>query len=68
VLASVAAARTQQAMGSGLGVAEGLNAGYHLAFAAGAAFVLLAALIGASLLRESTSSVAAQMGAGGHGM
>jgi EmrB/QacA subfamily drug resistance transporter len=68
VLASVAAARTQQAMARGAGVAEGLNAGYHLAFGAGAAFVILAMLIGVSVLKESATSAAAQVGAGGHGM
>jgi hypothetical protein len=55
VLASLAAARTAQAAAMGSSTAEALNAGYHLAFGAGAGFVILAALIGALLFRKVTA-------------
>jgi len=51
VLASVAAARTDDLLGMGAAQALALNAGYRLAFALGALFALGAALLGALLLR-----------------
>jgi EmrB/QacA subfamily drug resistance transporter len=68
VLASVAAARSQAATALGVGDAEALNAGYHLAFGAGAGFAILAAVIGAVMFRTVTAPTAVQAGAGGHGM
>jgi predicted MFS family arabinose efflux permease len=56
VLASVAAARTQQVTAMGMDAIEALNAGYHLAFGAGACFVIVAALIGALLFKNATST------------
>jgi EmrB/QacA subfamily drug resistance transporter len=62
VLASLAAARTtvvaSQATIQGLGAGEALNAGYHLAFGAGAAFVILAALIAVAVFRKGTQTAA----------
>jgi predicted MFS family arabinose efflux permease len=46
VLASLAAAQTQGAFAAGVVATQALNAGYHVAFATGAGFAILAALIG----------------------
>jgi len=46
VLASGAAARTESLQAAGVAAAEALNQGYQLAFALGAAFALLAAVLG----------------------
>ena len=51
VLASVAAARTDDLLGMGAAQALALNDGYRIAFALGALFALGAALLGALLLR-----------------
>jgi EmrB/QacA subfamily drug resistance transporter len=51
VLASLAAARTESLLAAGAAQAAALNGGYHLAFAAGAAFAVAAALTGLVLLR-----------------
>jgi hypothetical protein len=67
VLASLAAARTASLASLGEGGVGALNAGYHLAFAAGAAFALLAAVIGAALLREAPSGASPSAGVG-HGI
>jgi hypothetical protein len=56
VLASLAAARTQHATLLGVGAGEALNAGYHLAFGAGAGFVILAALIGVAMFGKGAAS------------
>jgi EmrB/QacA subfamily drug resistance transporter len=56
VLASLAAARTQHVTLLGAGAGEALNAGYHLAFAAGAGFVILAALIGVAMFGKGAAS------------
>ena len=58
VLASLAAARTGAALHAGTAQAAALNAGYRVAFLAGAAFALLAAVLGGLLLR-SRNGVAA---------
>lgn len=59
VLASVAAAQTQSLAGSSIGALAALNGGYRLAFAAGAAFAFIAALLSAlAMRRESASAVA----------
>jgi EmrB/QacA subfamily drug resistance transporter len=65
VLASIAAARSQAASAMGAAMPEALNAGYRLAFGAGAAMVLLAALIAAVMFRKV---VAGAQPAGGHAM
>jgi hypothetical protein len=64
VLASIAAAQTQVATAQGAGAAQALNAGYHIAFAAGAGFAILAALIGAVWFARVKAPAAAP--AGGH--
>lgn len=51
VLASLAAARTDDLLASGGGQLAALNGGYHLAFLAGAIFAAAAATLGALLLR-----------------
>ncbi len=51
VLASLAAARTETQLASGVAAQLALNDGYRLAFMAGAGFAAVAALIGATLLR-----------------
>ena len=59
VLASLADARTHALTAAGASLPEALNGGYQLAFVVGAAFALVAALLGAALLRPG-----AQAGAG----
>jgi MFS family permease len=56
VLASVAASRTSHLLSSGQSQIGALNAGYHTAFLIGAGFALLAASLGAVLLREKAST------------
>jgi EmrB/QacA subfamily drug resistance transporter len=46
VLASLAAHQTQQSVAAGLAATPALNTGYHVAFAVGAGFAILAAVIG----------------------
>jgi EmrB/QacA subfamily drug resistance transporter len=53
VLASLAAARADGATSAGIDAAAALTAGYHVAFMVGAAFALLAAALGALLLRAA---------------
>jgi predicted MFS family arabinose efflux permease len=50
VLASLAAARTESLLGTGAAQTAALNGGYHAAFAAGAVFAALAALLCVALL------------------
>ncbi len=64
VLASIAAAQTQVATAQGAGAAQALNAGYHIAFGAGAGFAILAALIGAIWFARVKAPATAP--AGGH--
>jgi MFS family permease len=66
VLASMAAAQTHRAATPGAAAADALNSGYHLAFAAGAGFAILAALIAASSFRRQPASAA--VSAPGHGV
>jgi len=68
VLASIAAARTQQVLAGGAEAAAALNAGYHMAFGAGALIAGLAAVIGATMLRNTAPGTAAVGAAGGHGI
>jgi MFS family permease len=51
ILASIAGAKTQQALAAGIEKAAALVLGYHLAFLVGAVFALVAALLGAALIR-----------------
>lgn len=51
VLASLAAARTNHLLASGSGTADALNAGYHMAFFAGALFAAAAGILGAACIR-----------------
>jgi EmrB/QacA subfamily drug resistance transporter len=53
VLASLAASRTSTLLHSGDSKPAALTGGYHLAFVVGAAFALLAAAVGAVLLRAA---------------
>jgi EmrB/QacA subfamily drug resistance transporter len=54
VLASLAAARTHEALASGAQAAVSLNGGYHVAFAVGALFAATAALLGGACVRTRT--------------
>ena len=60
VLASLAAARTDNLLASGAGSLVALNGGYHVAFAIGAIFAAAAALLGAVLLRTGGQARAQQ--------
>jgi EmrB/QacA subfamily drug resistance transporter len=63
VLASLAAARTGVLHASGAGVPEALTGGYQLAFAAGAMFAAIAALI-AGLLRAGNAGQKGELSCG----
>ncbi len=63
VLASLAAATTGQGSGAEIASLAALNAGYHLAFAAGAGFSLAAAALGWLFLPERNAAPAAPAGA-----
>ncbi|MFZ5522802.1 MAG: MFS transporter [Pseudomonadota bacterium] len=56
VLASLAAARTENLLGAGTVSPAALTGGYHAAFAAGAVFAASAALLGAVLLRAGSQA------------
>jgi EmrB/QacA subfamily drug resistance transporter len=62
VLASLAAARTQAALASGLSATAADNAGYQAAFWVGALFAVIAAGIGAVFLRSAPHVGAARAG------
>jgi EmrB/QacA subfamily drug resistance transporter len=62
VLASVAAAQTQSLAGPGIGALAALNGGYRLAFAAGAVFAFIAALLSALAMRRELASAVATSG------
>jgi MFS family permease len=68
VLASLAASRSDVLLASGDGPLAALTGGYHAAFVAGGAFALVAAVIGAALLRARHPSASgggdATVGAG----
>jgi MFS family permease len=69
VLASLAAARTQHVLAGGADTAAALNAGYQMAFGAGAMIAGLAAVIGVTLLRNAApGTAAAGATTGGHGI
>ena len=54
VLASIAAARTGDSLASGAAQIAALTDGYHTAFAIGAAFAIIAAVLGFKLLRSQS--------------
>ena len=56
VLASLADASTSTALRSGLAAAAAQAAGYHVAFAVGAAFALAASILGATLIRTGVKA------------
>ncbi len=56
VLARTAAARPQHRAAAGHGTLEALTGGYHLAFAIGALFAIIAAIVGATLLRNPSAA------------
>jgi EmrB/QacA subfamily drug resistance transporter len=60
VLASIAASRTGNLLASGHGHLAELTGGYHSAFAIGAAFALVAAILGALRLKPATVAEAAR--------
>jgi EmrB/QacA subfamily drug resistance transporter len=60
VLASVAASRTSHLLAAGQSHVAALDAGYHTAFLIGALFAVLAAGLGAGLLRTRSTVVAAE--------
>jgi MFS family permease len=61
ILASIAASRTKTLLAQGQSQAAALTGGYHLAFIVGALFAVVAAVLGATLLRIK-SPVAAHGG------
>jgi EmrB/QacA subfamily drug resistance transporter len=62
VLASLAAARTDNLLASGDGELAALAGGYNLAFLVGAVFALTAAVLGATLLRATPALEPAEAG------
>jgi MFS family permease len=58
VLASLAASRSDSLLATGDGPLAALTGGYHVAFVAGAAFAVVAAVLGAVLLRPAGSAAA----------
>lgn len=56
VLSTLAASRTESLTAAGAPVPEALTGGYHLAFAVGAALILVALGIAATVLRGPKSS------------
>ena len=68
ILASLAAATTNGAIASGATQVAALTDGYHVAFAAGAAFAIIAAILGAKVLRVGPAAPALQAdhGEGGY--
>src|SRR5439155_4184855 len=60
ILASLAATRTDSLSGSGHGPLAALNGGYHLAFMIGAGFAVIAAAVGAVLIRADATAPAQQ--------
>jgi EmrB/QacA subfamily drug resistance transporter len=60
VLASLASARTNASLAAGEPIAQALTSGYHAAFAAGAAFAIVAAALGLWALRIREQSASAR--------
>jgi hypothetical protein len=66
VLASLAAAKTKASAAGGPLTIDALNTGYHWAFGAGAAFVLLAMVLGWIIFSKASAPTSAA--SGGHAM
>jgi predicted MFS family arabinose efflux permease len=64
VLASIAASRTSHLVASGHGRVAALDAGYHTAFLIGALFAVVAAVLGALLLRSKAGAPEAERSPG----
>jgi hypothetical protein len=62
---SLAASRTSGLIHSGHGQLDALNGGYHIAFLVGALFAVIAACLGAALLRSKSAVEAHAAGAEG---
>src|SRR5439155_23997857 len=60
VLAGVAAARTSIALAAGTPTLVALTDGYHAALTVGAAFAIVAAILGVTVLRTPAQDVAAE--------
>jgi MFS family permease len=60
VLASIASARTQQIAAAGHDALSALTSGYHVAFAIGAVFAIVAAVLGLALLRTRHAAAGAR--------
>jgi EmrB/QacA subfamily drug resistance transporter len=60
VIASLAAARTQQLAEQGVASIEALNGGYHAAFIVGGIFALICAVLGGALIRVNMNASAAE--------
>ena len=60
ILASLATARTNGLLGSGLGHLAALNGGYHVAFLVAALFAACASVLGAALLRFTAPTPSSQ--------
>ena len=58
VLASIAAAHSQSLLAAGHDAIAAVNGGYQVAFAVGALFALLAAVLGGALLRADVRTEA----------
>jgi EmrB/QacA subfamily drug resistance transporter len=67
VLASLAARRTSDLTAQGHGEIAALNGGYHLAFIVGAVFAVVAAALGAALLRTRPMAAPAHAEGEAHG-
>jgi len=68
VLASIAAARSQAAVAEGASALAALNGGYHVAFAAGAGFVLFAAVVALAMLKSPARARDGATAMSTHGM
>ena len=66
VLASLAAARTEDLLASGEDALTALTGGYHAAFLVGAIFALCAAAIGGLMLRTGPQAQVHAHGGGSH--
>ena len=62
ILAAIAGAATQHALASGLDMPSALVEGYDLAFLVGSAFAMVAALLGAVLIRAKNATHAGEPG------
>jgi MFS family permease len=68
ILASVAAARTDNLIAAGSDAVSALNDGYHVAFVVGALFAATAGILGGTLLRAGVPVAAHEGAEAGHGV